>query len=94
MRKPRPDIGWIECPMCGREAALRKCGGPGRRTLYWVCQCGKIEPATPEGQGYILSRATLYGPGDEGTAPPPPPAVPSPDAAAPEPEEAEESWFF
>ncbi len=74
-KRPNESVGLIDCPMCGAAADVRRCHG-GRRTMYWVCRCGKIEPATEEGQGYILEHAEIFG------APEPSPAPASPNAAA------------
>ena len=74
-KRPNESVGLIDCPMCGAAADVRRCHG-GRRTMYWVCRCGKIEPATEEGQGYILEHAEIFG------APEPTPAAPAQNAAA------------
>lgn len=84
-RRPRDAIGVIDCPMCGDEAEVRRCAGPGRRTLYWVCRCGKIEPAKQDGQAYILDHAEIFTRAEIISAPRGVPAGPSPIAPTPEP---------
>ena len=70
--------------------------------MYWVCRCGKIEPATEEGQGYIMEHAEIFGAPEQTPAPPAPNAAaeyvrdnppPSPRVREPSPAPDAEDWF-
>ena len=93
-KKPRDAIGVIDCPMCGDEAEVRRCAGPGRRTLYWVCRCGKIEPARADGQAYILEHAEIFSRAGTGTPAPAAGPVPRENAPAPVPAPEDDDDFF
>lgn len=103
-KRPNESVGLIDCPMCGAAADVRRCHG-GRRTMYWVCRCGKIEPATEEGQGYIMEHAEIFGapeptPAPNVTAqtmrnnPPPSPSIREPATPARHPGIVDDDdWF-
>lgn len=87
---PNPTIGEIDCPVCGEVGEVRRCK-VGRRTLYWVCRCGKMTPNLPHGQDFILSAARMYGPEgkpEPATAPAPKPEPPQAPPAKPAPARA------
>lgn len=70
-------IGHIHCFMCGEMADVRQCK-TGKKTLYWVCICGKITPNLRHGQEWLKDHMlkepqTKAEPKAEPKNPPPPP---------------------
>ena len=88
----RPQIGWLNCPMCNTRATVHACAvGRGGRAeaKYWRCECGTIQPWKPGGQRFIDANfEPLETPAEKPSAPPPS-AEPEP-VAKPQAETADE----
>lgn len=55
--KNRPQVGWIDCHLCGSEATVHECavgrGGTARRLYYRCAGCGCIQPRSDGGQAVM-----------------------------------------